>query len=145
MTTSLLTFALAGSDYAIPLGRVREVVICRAIARVPNANESLRGVMNLRGSIIPVLDLACRLGLGRTTVGDATCAVLLETEADGETTFIAGLVDEIRSVVDFEPEAIAAAPDFGTPVDARLVRAVATEKGRYAYVLDLDEVLAGIS
>lgn len=145
MTTSLLTFALAGSDYAIPLGRVREVVTCRAIVRVPNANEVLRGVMNLRGSVIPVLDLACRLGLGRTTVGDTTCAVLLETEVDGESASIAGLVDEIRSVVDLAPDAITAAPDFGTPVDARLVRGVATERDRFAYVLDLDEVLAGIT
>ena len=145
MITSLLTFALGETDYAVPLGRVREVVACRSVVRVPHARECVRGVMNLRGSVVPVIDLSRRLGIGDITIGGTTCVVLLDTEIDGETAPLAALVDEIRAVVDLEADAIAAPPDFGTPVDRRLVRGVASDHERFAYVLDLDEVLAAIA
>jgi purine-binding chemotaxis protein CheW len=146
MTTSFLTFALAGSAYAIPLGRVREVVGCHAVVRVPNAAECVRGVMNLRGNVVPVIDLARRLGAGDTTLSDTTCALLIEATLDDEHTAIAGLVEEIHGVVELADDAINNTPSFGTPVDPALIRGIATtEHERFAYVLDPDEVLAGIA
>ena len=145
MTTPFLTFALAGGAYAIPLRRVREVVGCRAVVRVPNANECLRGVMNLRGSVVPVIDLARRLGVGDTTLCDTTCVVVMETEIDGEQTPVAGLVQEIRGAIELTDEDIAPRPSFGTAADPRLVLGVAPEGDHFAYVLDLDEVFAGIA
>lgn len=144
MTTAHLTFALAGVAYAIPLERVREVVACRSVVRVPNAGDFLRGVMNLRGSVVPVFDIARRLGLGDTAVCDTTSAMLVEADIDGETTAIAGLVDEIRAVTELDPQSVTQAPEFGTPVDPRVVRGISTENDRFAYVLDLDEILAAI-
>ena len=145
MTTQFLTFALAGTAYAIPLERVREVVGCKTVVRVPNAGEFVRGVMNLRGSVVPVIDLARRIGAGDTTLSDTTCAVLMETDIDGETSAVAGLVEEIRSILELESGAVSATPEFGTPADPRLVRGVSAEGEPLVFLLDLNEVFVGIS
>ena len=145
MTTPFLTFAAAGAPCAIPLDRVREVVGCRTVVRVPNAGACVRGVMNLRGSVVPVFDLARRLGGGDTALSAMTCVVVMEADLDGENTPIAGLVEEIRGVVELTDDAMAAAPDFGTAVDRKLIRAVTNDGDSIAYVLDLDEILAGLT
>lgn len=144
-TSRFLTFAVAGKAYAIPLARVREVVSCRKVVRVPNVGEALRGVMSLRGNVLPVIDLSRRLGAGDTPLNDDTCAVLIEADVAGEQTPVAALVEEIRRVVDLAAEAIASTPSFGTPVDPRMVRGVASEGDAFTYVLDLDEVFAGLA
>lgn len=140
-TTSFLTFGLAGEAYAIPLTRVREVVTCRSVVRVPNAAATMRGVMNLRGSVIPVIDFGRCLGVGATSLGETTCAVLIEADIDGDHAPLAWLVEEIHSVVELADEEVVAAPSFGLPVNAHLVRGITPQGDRFAYVLDLDQVL----
>lgn len=140
-----LTFAIDGDVYAIPLQHVREVVSCKTVVRVPNAGEALRGLMNLRGNVVPVIDLAHRLGAGLTTLTNDTCAVLIDADIDGEQIPVAGLVEEIRGVVDLADDSILATPAFGTPIDARLVRGVVSEGKRFAYILALDQVFNGIA
>ncbi len=140
--SSFLTVALAGTTYAMPLERVREVVSYPAVVHVPNAGASLRGVMNLRGSVVPVIDLARWLGLGDTQPSALTCAVLMETDIDGENAPIAALVEEIGTVVDLQQGELLDRPSFGLPVDPRVVRGVTAAGTNFAIVLDLDEVFA---
>lgn len=145
MTSQFLTFALGEHAYAIPLARVREVVGCRTVVRVPNSGASIRGLMNLRGNVVPVIDFARRLGTGEVTLSDTTCAVLMEAAFDGGDAPVAALVEQIRAVVDIDAADVAAPPGFGLPVDPRLVRGITPTADQLVYVLDLDEILAGLA
>ena len=145
MTTQLLTFTVAGSAYGVPLSRVSEVVSCRTIARVPNADDCIRGVMNLRGNVVPVIDLSRRLGGGNTALAETTCAILIAAVIEGIAMTVATLVEEICAVLDVDSGAVAPAPEFGTPLDPSLVHGVTSAGDQLVYVLDLDAVLAGIA
>jgi purine-binding chemotaxis protein CheW len=140
---SFLTMAVQGTVYAMPLARIREVVSCPSVVRVPNAGPSLRGVMNLRGSVIPVIDLACRLGFADTPTSSSTCALLMEPNGagvDGDPTPFAALIEEIGTVMELQQDELLERPAFGLPVDPRLVRGVTPAGARFAIVLDLDEL-----
>jgi purine-binding chemotaxis protein CheW len=146
MTSQFLTFAIRDAAYAIPLASVREVVGCRSIARVPNAGECVRGVMNLRGNVVPVVDFGRRISGGDTPLSGSTCVVLMDSKVDGGDAIVAGLVEEIHAVLDLDASAIASPPDFGTPADPRLLRGVTPgANDQLIYVLDPDDLFAGIA
>lgn len=111
-----LTFALRGQAYGLPIEPVREIIGLGEVTPVPMMPAYLRGVMNLRGSVVPVIDLAARLALGPAQDSERSCILIVECPADDGVHLVGVLVDAVQEVLRFEASALAAAPSFGTRV-----------------------------
>jgi purine-binding chemotaxis protein CheW len=136
-----LTFAVADEEYAVDLLRVREILAYVPLTRVPRAPEFIAGVMNLRGSVVPVIDLRVKLGLPATTVGPRTCIVVIEVNAEDSPTLMGVLADDVRQVMELAPDEIAPAPSFGTRIDLSFLFGMGDLGERFALILDVDKVL----
>lgn len=137
-----LTFHLAGEEYAIGILRVREIIQYEAITRVPTAPPSIRGVINLRGSVVPVVDLALRFGLAATEVTRWTCIVIVEVALDGDSTVMGVLADSVSQVIDLLPAEILEPPAFGTRARVDHLLGMARMGRKFALILDIDRVLS---
>ena len=141
-TRQYLTFHLGTEEYAVPLLRVREIIPYGDVTRVPKTPKSIRGVINLRGSVVPVVDLAVRFALPAAEVTRFTCIVIVETEIDERTAVLGLLVDSVREVVDLAASDIEPAPSFGTRVRLDDLVGMGRLGDRFALVLELDHVLS---
>jgi purine-binding chemotaxis protein CheW len=137
----LLTFAVAGERYAIDVHRVREVVEALAVTRVPSTPTVIRGVVNLRGSVVPLLDLGDRFGAGPVDSGKRSCIVVAEVPERDGTAFVGLLVEAVHSVVEIDAREIASPPAFGTLARQDLVRGIVRIDARLVLVLDVDAVV----
>jgi purine-binding chemotaxis protein CheW len=137
----LLTFYIGRDEYGISILRVREIAEYRPLTPVPMTRTWMRGVMNLRGTVVPVVDLGARLGLEQTRVSRRTCLVIVELELEGEEVVIAVMVDGVSRVVDVPREDVQEAPPFGLNVD--FVPGLVRMDGAMIILLDLRAVLAG--
>lgn len=137
-----LTFSLRSESYAVDVRRVREIIRLTSITWVPRMPEFVRGVINLRGKIIPVLDLRLRFGLPDTAATDHTCIVVVQLGADAATRRESGLiVDSVEEVLNLTAQEIEETPDFGSEVDTRYLLGVAKSRGQVKLLLDLDRIL----
>jgi purine-binding chemotaxis protein CheW len=140
-TEQLLTFLIGDDEYGISILRVREIAEYRPLTPVPMTPPWMRGVMNLRGTVVPVVDLAARLGLERTQVSRRTCLIIVEMDAEGERVVIAVMVDAVSRVVDISRAAIQEPPPFGLGID--FVPGLVRVDERLIVLLDLAAVLSG--
>jgi purine-binding chemotaxis protein CheW len=138
----LLTFRLAGTDVALELRHVVEVVGCSDITRVPGMPAFVRGATNVRGRAVPVLDLSMKLGFGDTVIGKWTSLLLVQLEALGSPSLLAVLVDAVDELLDVERSALEPAPPFGTRVPPAYVLGLVKREGAYVVVLDLTRALS---
>jgi chemotaxis signal transduction protein len=104
----LLTFALAGAEYAVPLLRVQEILEYEPVTRIPTTPPFVLGVVDLRGRVVPVMDVAAKLGLGRSSITKRSCIVFADIELAAQNVVIGLLVDAVRDVVELAPEQAAA-------------------------------------
>jgi len=139
---SYLTFWIAGEHYALPLARAREIVRCESVTKVPDTPAWLRGVTNIRGTVIPVVDLAPRLGSAETAAGQRTAILLIEVDWTGECMVLGLLVEAVGHVATVAPDEIEAAPPFGTRIGTKLVAGLMPVDGKFALILDIDAVLS---
>ncbi|HKK66294.1 MAG TPA: chemotaxis protein CheW, partial [Clostridia bacterium] len=116
-THQYLTFQLDREWYGIEVSRIEEVLEYQPITRVPKMPESMRGVINVRGNIVPVVDLRQKFGLAISEVTVDTCIIVLEVAAEGETIRIGTIADTVEEVVEIVPEQIEPAPKIGTKMD----------------------------
>jgi purine-binding chemotaxis protein CheW len=137
-----LTFSLSGGEYAIAVLRVREIIEHESVTRVPSTPAFVRGVINLRGSVVPVVDLARKFGLAESPVTKRTCIVIVEVESDGGRLVMGVLADAVNQVVEFRPEEIEAPPSFGVPVRVDFLRGLGKLGGAFVLILDTDRVLS---
>jgi purine-binding chemotaxis protein CheW len=137
-----LTFSIAGDDYAIGILQVREVVEFDTLTWVPSTPSYVRGVINLRGSVVPVVDLAVKFGLPESTVTRRSCVVIVELLIDGELTVLGVMADSVRQVIDLTADQIEAPPSFGTRVRVDYLLGMAKLGKKFALVLDISRVLA---
>ncbi len=137
-----LSFELAGSTYAVPILRVREILQIEAVTRIPSVPVSIRGVINLRGSVVPVVDLARKLGLRETPVTRRTCILIVETGAGRDESVGGILADSVSEVVELSPSDIEPVPSFGTEVRADDLLGVGKIGKGFVLLLDLDHALA---
>lgn len=140
---SYLTFASGGRLFAIALRHVREIVACDSVKRLPRVPAFIRGLVNLRGRVTPVVDLAVRFNIGLTPVVHG-CLVIVELDARDERATVALLVDAVKDIVTLDDDDIEAAPQFGLPIGEESVAGVATVAGGFVIVLELERVLAAI-
>ncbi len=136
-----LSFFMAGEEYAIGILQVREIVEYEAVTRVPGAPVWIRGVTNLRGSVLPVVDLAMKFGLPPGTINRRSCIVVVEVAFQEEKLVLGVLADAVGQVVDLGPGDIEPPPAFGTPVHANYLSGLAKASKKFILLLDIDRVL----
>jgi purine-binding chemotaxis protein CheW len=138
----LLIFVLAGEEYAVDILRVREIIRFTTPTRVPGMPASVRGLINLRGRVVPVIDLAVRFGFPESTITERTSIVMVETTAAEGEVVIGIVTDAVTAVLELSAEQIQPTPSFGTKVGAEFLDGMA-EKGdqKFAMLLNIDRVL----
>lgn len=140
--TQYLGFSLADETYALELLRIREIIEHVPITRVPGMPPAVLGVINLRGRVVPVVDLAVKLGLAPRPFTRWTCFVIVDALLEGETAPLGLLADSVSEVLDLGPDDIEPAPAFGTFVPADYLRGLGRQGERFILLLDLDRVLS---
>lgn len=140
--TQFLTFLLAEESYAVSILRVREIIEYDTVTRVPNMPPSIRGVINLRGAVVPVVDLAVRFGLRDCQVTKRTCVIIVEVEVSGERLVIGLMADAVSQVIDLPPADIEPPPPFGTRVRVDFLEGLGKIGKKFVLILDLDRALS---
>jgi len=139
-----LTFALGPENYAAPIEAIREIIEVPGLTAVPMMPAFLRGVINLRGAVVPVIDLASRFEFGETQIARRTCVVVIEVgRGQSEAAQILGvLVDAVHEVIEIRSDSVEPAPALGTRIHPDFISAMAKVGRRLMVVLNLDRVLA---
>jgi purine-binding chemotaxis protein CheW len=141
MSSQHLTFFVHGEEYAIAVLRVREVIATLPLTRVPTTPASIRGVVNLRGAVVPVVDLGLRFGQAELFVTKLSCIVLVDVVEDGVATGMGLLVDQVNQVIDLDASAILPVPPFGVHVRLDFLRGMGAVGEKFVLLLDVDRVL----
>lgn len=140
-TQQFLTFILGNEEYGVDILRVQEIKGWDAVTQVPNTPEYIRGVINLRGTIVPIIDLRIRFHMEQLAYGPTTVVIVLKV-ISGESSRIMGIVvDGVSDVYNMRKEQIKPAPDFGGDVDASFVKGLATVEEKMVIILDIDFML----
>ena len=133
-----LTFFFGEEEYGIQILRVREIIGLMSITDVPRTPDYVRGVVNLRGKVIPIIDLRLRLHLPPIDATDETCVIVVHT-ADGEQVGL--IVDKVSEVIDISADEVVDAPSLGSDVDTTYLHGLGKSEGRVRLLLDIDRVL----
>lgn len=141
-TNQYLTFSLGEEDFAIEIGKVREVLDYTNITKVPRTPAFLRGVINLRGSVVPVIDLRMNLNMSAIQKTVDTCIVIVDVNIEGETIQLGALADSVQEVVDIDPSQIGPAPKLGTKLNTDYIRGMGKRGDNFLIILDIDKVLS---
>jgi purine-binding chemotaxis protein CheW len=137
-----LTFFLANEEYAINIQRVKEIIEYTTVTKVPKVPEWIRGVINLRGNVVPVVDLTARFGLEERPVTKTTCIVIVEVEQDSERTVMGVIADAVNQVIALAPNDIEEPPAFGTRVRLEYLFGMGKLGKKFALILNIDSVLS---
>ncbi|WP_373317898.1 chemotaxis protein CheW [Spiribacter halobius] len=136
-----LTFRLGDEEYGVDILRVEEIKGWEGASRIPNAPEHVRGVMNVRGSIVPVIDLRLRFGLPGREYDRFTVVVMVRVESDGRTRVVGLVVDALAEVYALPADSIRPAPDLGESVKTDFIRGLASVEERMVVLLEVDRLL----
>lgn len=137
-----LTFRLGDEEYGVEILKVKEIIGLLPITPVPRTPEFIRGVLNLRGKIIPVLDLRRKFGMGRVDDTEFTCIVVVDAKMRGSSALMGVLVDTVSEVVDIPEGEIEDAPCFGDSLDTTFILGMAKHKSSVKILLNIEAVLA---
>jgi purine-binding chemotaxis protein CheW len=141
-TTQYLTFKLADEVFALDISKVREVLDFTTITKVPKTPEFMRGVINLRGSVVPVVDLRLKFGMSGTEKTVNTCIIITEVTVDNETAVLGALADSVQEVMDLDPDHIEPAPKIGTHLNTEFIRGMGKRDNTFVIILDIDKVFS---
>jgi len=137
-----LTFFLDEDLFALDIASVREVLDCTNITRIPKTPEFMRGVINLRGKAVPVVDLRLKFGMGETERTVNTCIIIVEVEIDGEKTIMGALADSVQEVFELDPETIEAPPKLGTKIRSDFIKGMGKYNDKFIIILDVNKVFS---
>jgi len=137
-----LTFYVAGEEYAVTILKVTEIIECVSLTYVPGTPPWIRGVLNLRGAVVPVVDLAVKFGLPATTLTRRTCVVMVEIEHDRERLVLGVMADSVHQVVELGAEQIQPPPSFGPKVRVDCIHGMGVSGDALVVLLDIDRVLS---
>lgn len=136
-----LTFKLAEEHFALEISKVREVLDYIHITKVPRTPDYMLGVINLRGNVVPVIDLRLNLGMTPLERTVNTCIVIVEIQMGIDTLQIGALADSVQEVVDIEPENISPAPKLGIKLNTEFIKGMGKRNDTFLIILDMDKVL----
>ena len=137
-----LTFALAEEEYGLPVLKVREIIKSMDVTAVPQVPAHVKGVINLRGKVIPIVDLRIKFGLPAQEPTERTCIVVVEIQSEDRRIMLGAVVDCVSEVLNIGTEEIEPTPDFGQRLATDYLQGVAKVKGTVKLLLDLDKVLS---
>ncbi len=137
-----LTFTLGGESFGVDVMQVKEVLDVTPITRVPRSGPHMRGVINLRGMVIPVMDLADKLGMQQAAGKDNPCIIVVEMMQEGEKAAAGVIADAVLEVVEVLPDQVEPAPSIGMHLDRKSIRGLVKREGGLLVLLDLDRVFS---
>jgi purine-binding chemotaxis protein CheW len=140
-TVQYLTFITAGEEYAISIVKVTEIVEYEAVTTVPNTPIWIRGVTNLRGRVVPVVDLAVKFGLPASGISKFSCIIITEVLFQGENLTMGVLADSVSQVIELSADEIEQTPPFGTRVKTEFLLGMGALGKKFCLILDIDKVL----
>ena len=141
-TRQYLTFKLGDEVFATDVAKVREVLDFTTITKIPRTPDFMSGVINLRGNVVPVVDLRLCFEMSKTEKTVNTCIVVVEMFLDGESTVIGALADSVEEVIDLEPEQIQPAPKIGTQIRTDFIKGMGKRDSQFIMILDIDRVFS---
>ncbi|MEW5902538.1 MAG: chemotaxis protein CheW, partial [Acidobacteriota bacterium] len=142
VTTQYLTFKLENEIFALDIAKVREVLDFTAVTKVPRTPDFMRGVINLRGNVVPVVDMRLKFGMSGTEKTVNTCIIITEIDIEEEKTVIGALADSVQEVIELEPEQIEPAPRIGTRLKTEFIRGMGKRDDHFIIILDIDKVFS---
>ncbi|MBU5636682.1 chemotaxis protein CheW [Geomonas sp. Red69] len=142
-TTQYLTFKLEDELFALDIGKVREVLDFTSITKVPQTPDYMRGVINLRGSVVPVVDLRLKFGMAMAEQTVNTCVIIVEVELEGEKVVMGAMADAVQEVMDLEPDQIEPPPRIGTKLNTDFIKGMGKHNEQFIIILDIDKVFTG--
>jgi purine-binding chemotaxis protein CheW len=141
-TRQYLTFELGQETFALEVSYVREILELTNVTKVPKTPDFMTGVINLRGSVVPVLDLRLKFGMTTAEKTVNTCIVVVEVSVGNEKTIIGALVDSVQEVFELEPDQIEPPPRIGTQLRTDFIRGMGKKDDQFIIILNIDEVFS---
>ncbi|MFA6596695.1 MAG: chemotaxis protein CheW [Ignavibacteriaceae bacterium] len=141
-TKQYLTFKLSEEVFGVDVAQVREILDYVKITKVPQTPDFMRGVINLRGSVVPVVDMNLKFGMEKTERTVNTCIVVVEVKLGDETAVLGALVDSVQEVFEIEPQNIEPAPRIGTKLNTEFIKGMGKREEKFIIILDIDKVFS---
>ncbi len=141
-TVQYLTFKLDGESFSTEISKVREVLEYTQITPVPRSPDFMRGVINLRGSVVPIVDLRLQFGMAATEQTVDSCIIIIEVNIEGTSTVLGALADSVQEVINLKKEQLEPAPSFGTRINNDFVQHMGKVGDQFIMVLDINKVFS---
>ncbi len=141
-TALYLTFRLEEEVFAIDVAKVREVLDLSAITKVPHAPDFMRGVINVRGNVVPVMDMRTKFGLPPTDSTVNTRIIIMELSMDGSALVLGAIADSVNDVLELEPDQIEEPPSLGNRWRSDFIKGIGKREDNFIIILDIDKVLS---
>lgn len=141
MANQFLSFTLGKDDYGVDILQVQEIRGWEEVRKIPNTPDYIKGVMNLRSSVVPIVDLRIRFGLNNIEYKPTTVIIMLSVALAGEQRVMGVVVDAVSDVIDVNKDDIKKAPDFGTTVDTKYINGMVMVGDRMVILLNTDKLL----
>ncbi len=141
-TDQFLAFKLEDEVFAFDISKVREVLEFDTVTKVPQTPEMMKGVINLRGSVVPVIDMRIKFGMSGTEKTVNTVVIIIEIDLDDESTMIGALVDSVKEVMDLDTDHIEPPPSIGTQLNTEFIRGMGKQDGQFIIILDIEKIFS---
>ncbi|MBT4644667.1 MAG: chemotaxis protein CheW [Deltaproteobacteria bacterium] len=141
-TNQYLAFKLEDEVFAFDISRVKEVLEFDTVTRVPQTPEMMKGVINLRGSVVPVIDMRIKFGMGGIEKTVNTVIIIIEIDMDSDSTMIGVLVDSVKEVMDLDSEHIEPPPTIGTQLNTDFIRGMGKQGSQFVIILDIEKIFS---
>lgn len=139
---SFLSFKLGDEEFAAHVGKVLNILEMTKITEVPRAPEYMKGVINLRGTVLPVIDTRIKFGMPPTEYTTNTCIIVLDVDLDGESIHVGALVDSVQAVLEFDAKNIMPAPSIGSRYRSEFIEGVVNVDDKFIMLLNMDAVFS---
>lgn len=141
-TGQFLTFQLEEEVFALDINQIREVLEFNDITKIPQTPEMMRGVINLRGNVVPVIDLKQKFGMGRTEKTVSTCIIIIELLIEDEIVNIGALTDSVSEVINLSDDQVEPPPKIGNRLNAELLKGMGKKDGQFILILDIERIFS---
>lgn len=141
-TTQYLTFKLDEELYALDITKVQSVLDFEKVTKVPRTPEFMRGVINLRGNVVPIVDMRLKFNMSMSEKTIDSCIIIVEIILDDEITVLGCLADSVKEVIDLEPDTIEPAPKIGTKLNTEFIKGMGKRNDEFIIILDLDKIFS---
>lgn len=140
--TQYLSFNLEDEVFALDISKVHEVLEYTTVTKVPQTPDFMRGVINLRGKVVPVMDMKLKFGMSKTEKTVDTCVIIVEINLDGEATVLGAMADSVQEVFELEANQIEPAPKIGTRLKTEFIQGMGKRDGEFIIILNVDKVFS---